>query len=68
MVEVDLNGRLDVLAVRVTPEMLNPNDKDVLESLIAAAFTNAVEKIKESIGSEIGGVAGIPPSFFSGIL
>lgn len=67
MVEIDMNGRLEVLAIRITPEMLNPGDKEVLQSLIAAAFSNVLEKIKELIGQEIGGAAGLPPSLLSGI-
>ena len=58
MVEIDMNGRLEMLAIRITPEIVDPTDVRMLEDLIMAAFTNGMEKIKESIGSEMGGLLG----------
>jgi DNA-binding YbaB/EbfC family protein len=54
MIEIDMNGRMEVLAVRIAPEAME--DQGMLEDLIAAAFTNAMEKIKEAIGREMGGL------------
>jgi DNA-binding YbaB/EbfC family protein len=58
MVEVDLNGRMELLAIRITPELLNPNDRDVLQGLIVAAFNNGVDKVRERIAREAGGMLG----------
>ena len=58
MVEIVLNGRLEMLAIRITPELLNPNDRDVLQGLILAAFNNGLEKVRERIGIEAGGMLG----------
>ncbi|MDR2185301.1 MAG: YbaB/EbfC family nucleoid-associated protein [Treponema sp.] len=59
MVELDINGRLEVLAVRIAPEAADPEDVEMLQDLTAAAFTSAMEKIKEAINREMGALAGL---------
>jgi DNA-binding YbaB/EbfC family protein len=58
MVEIDINGRMEILAVRLSPEAVDPGEITMLQDLIAAAFTAAMEKIKEAIGREMGTLAG----------
>jgi len=60
MAEVDMNGRMEVLAVRIAPEAME--DRDMLQDLTAAAFTNAMEKVREAMTREVGGMfpGGIP--------
>jgi len=54
MAEIDMNGKMEVLAVRIAPEVMD--DREMLQDLIAAAFNNAMEKIREAINSELGGM------------
>ncbi|MCL2008205.1 MAG: YbaB/EbfC family nucleoid-associated protein [Treponema sp.] len=54
MAEVDLNGRMDVLALRISDEAME--DREMLQDLIVAAFNNAMEKVREKINSEMGGM------------
>jgi DNA-binding YbaB/EbfC family protein len=62
MVEIDINGRMEVQAVRIHPDTLN--DVEMLQDLIAAAFTSAMEKIKEALSREMGSFMGsMPPGF-----
>jgi DNA-binding YbaB/EbfC family protein len=58
MVEVELNGKMEVLAVRIKPAAVDPNDIQILQDLVAAAFTQASEKIKGRIAREAGSLAG----------
>jgi DNA-binding YbaB/EbfC family protein len=58
MVEVSLNGRLELLSIRIAPEAVDPADVEMLQDLIVAAFTAAVEKIKEAVNAEMGALAG----------
>ena len=62
MTEVDMNGKMEVLAVRIAPEAMEEGDREMLQDLAAAAFTNAMEKVKEAIAREVGGMlpGGIP--------
>jgi DNA-binding YbaB/EbfC family protein len=41
-VEVDMNGNLDVLAVRISREVVDPDDVAMLEDLVLAAVRQAV--------------------------
>ncbi|MDR3191794.1 MAG: YbaB/EbfC family nucleoid-associated protein [Treponema sp.] len=58
MVEIDINGKMEVLAVRIAPEAVDPDDIGMLQDLVAAAFTGAMEKIRERINQEMGAMAG----------
>jgi len=62
MLEIDMNGRMEVLAVRIAPEVMEDGDREMLQDLVSAAFTNAMEKVREAIGQEMGGLfpGGIP--------
>jgi DNA-binding YbaB/EbfC family protein len=67
MVEIDLNGRMDVLAVRVSPEAAE--DLPMLQDLIKAAFVSALGKVRDRTGAEMGALAaglGVPPGGFPG--
>ncbi|MDR3343839.1 MAG: YbaB/EbfC family nucleoid-associated protein [Treponema sp.] len=68
MVEVDMNGRMELLSIRIAKEAVNPDDVEMLQDLITAAFTNGMEKIKEALNRELGafaasGIQGMPPGF-----
>ena len=58
MVEIDLNGTFELLAVRIAPELLESGDTEMLQDLIIAAYSNAREKIRETQNREIGSLAG----------
>jgi DNA-binding YbaB/EbfC family protein len=55
MVEIDLNGRMEVLAVRIAAEAVE--DREMLQALVKAAFTSALEKTREQSGREMGALA-----------
>ena len=56
MTEIDMNGRMEVLAVRIAPEAMAEGDREMLQDLVAAAFNNALEKVKEAVNREMGGL------------
>ena len=60
MAEIDMNGKMEVLALRIAPEAME--DREMLQDLIAAALNNAMEKIREVISQEMGSMipGGIP--------
>jgi len=64
MVEIELNGKLEVIAMRIAPEAIEGGDTEMLADLLTAAFSNALEKIKEALKQELGvmagGISGIP--------
>ena len=70
LVEVEITGKMEVLAVRIKPEIVDPNDVVMLQDLVASALEQAMENIREKITGEIGAMAGglgIPiPGLFGG--
>ena len=67
MVEIDLNGKFEVLAVRIAPEAVAGGDTEMLQDLVAAAFSGGLEKIREAVNREMGAMsAGLGISGLSG--
>jgi DNA-binding YbaB/EbfC family protein len=58
MVEIDMNGKMEVLAVRIASELVSPDDIEMLQDLIVAAFSSALEKARMLIASQATGLAG----------
>ncbi|MCL2174701.1 MAG: YbaB/EbfC family nucleoid-associated protein [Treponema sp.] len=67
LVEVDLNGKIELIAVRIAPQAMEGADTEMLQDLILAAFNDGMSKVKEEIGSEVGAMAGINLPGFPGL-
>ena len=64
MVSVEMNGHLELLAVHISAEVVDPNDRETLEDLVRAAVSDAIAKIKEQLGDQFSAATGgvpIPP-------
>ena len=66
VVSVKINGKKEILAVKIAPEVVDPDDVETLEDLITAAVNEAIKKV-EAISAEemqkITGNMGIPGMF-----
>jgi DNA-binding YbaB/EbfC family protein len=58
MVKVTVNGRQEVLAIQIEKEVIDPNDAEMLQDLIAAAVNDAMGKARELIQAEMGRLTG----------
>ena len=47
MVEIEINGLMEVLRCRIDPQLITQNDRELLEDLIAAAVNQAIAKGKQ---------------------
>jgi DNA-binding YbaB/EbfC family protein len=47
LVEVDVNGLAEVLAVRIDPSLVEKGEREMIEDLLPAAFNAAQRKAKE---------------------
>jgi DNA-binding YbaB/EbfC family protein len=47
LVEVDMNGVGDTLAVRIDPSLIERQDRELIEDLLPAAINGAKQKTKE---------------------
>jgi len=66
LVEVELNGKFELLGVQITPQAMEMGDAEMLQDLIVAAFNDGMTKVKERIGSEVGAMTGMPGVNLSG--
>ncbi|MDR0306260.1 MAG: YbaB/EbfC family nucleoid-associated protein [Chitinispirillales bacterium] len=58
MVKVVVNGKNELTSIKINPEVVDPQDVEMLEDLIVAAHHNAMEKIKEATDSAFGSIQG----------
>ncbi|MBD3392218.1 MAG: YbaB/EbfC family nucleoid-associated protein [Chitinivibrionales bacterium] len=58
MVKVTINGGNELRSVSLNPEVVDPDDVEMLEDLIVAAFTSAQEKAREASESTMGSITG----------
>ena len=66
VVNVKINGKKEIQSVKLSPEIVDPDDIETLEDLIVAAVNEAVKKV-EAISAEemqkITGSMGLPGMF-----
>ena len=66
VVSVKINGRKEILSVKIDPEVVDPDDVETLEDLVVAAVNEAIKTV-ESVSSEemqkITGGMGLPGMF-----
>ena len=58
MVKAVFTGQGDLVQIRIDPEVIRPDDKDMLEDLVTAAVNEGLKKSKELMAERMGGVAG----------
>jgi DNA-binding YbaB/EbfC family protein len=57
-VTVKMDGRKQVLSVKIDPEAVKSGDVEMLQDLVAAAINGAGKKVDESMQSAMGGMLG----------
>lgn len=63
-VTVKVNGKMEVLSVRISEEAMKLNDRELLEDLVAAATNQALTKVRAQLAEESAKMAaniGLPP-------
>ena len=67
-VEVTVSGKKEVLKVKLSEEVVDPDDIEMLEDLIVAATNEALRKVEEEAGAAMskftGGLGGGIPGMF----
>ena len=66
VVNVKINGKKEILSVKIDPEVVDPDDVETLEDLIVAAVNEAIKKVETVSGEEmqkITGTMSIPGMF-----
>jgi hypothetical protein len=58
MVTVLVNGKQEILSVTIDPEVVNPEDVDMLQDLIVAAVNEAIRRSQEMVAEEMKKITG----------
>lgn len=67
MITVVVNGRQEVLSIKIDPSVVDPADVDMLQDLVTAAVNEALRKSQDLMKEEMGRMTagmGLPPGLF----
>ena len=58
VVTVKMNGKKEVLSVKLAEEVVDPDDIETLEDLVVAAMNEAIKKVESDAAEEMGSLTG----------
>jgi DNA-binding YbaB/EbfC family protein len=58
MVTVKVTGDLEVKAITIDPQAVDPDDVELLQDMVLAAVNEALRSAQELASSKLGGIAG----------
>ncbi len=58
MVSAVFTGQGDIVSIKIDPEVINPDDKEMLEDLIVSAVNEGLKKSRELINDRMGSITG----------
>ena len=57
-VSITLTGGMTVQSLKIAPEVIDPNDVEMLEDLVTAAVNEALQQVQQLQMQQISGIAG----------
>jgi DNA-binding YbaB/EbfC family protein len=57
-VKVTINGQQQIQSIKISPEVIDPEDAGMLEDLVLAAVSEAMTKSQEAAAKQLGGLTG----------
>ena len=58
-IDVTVNGKHQLVSVKIQPDVVDPEDVEMLEDLVVAAFNDAKAKVDEAQSSKMGAFGGL---------
>lgn len=58
VVKVVMNGQKQVLSVEIDPEAVDPEDVEMLQDMVTAAFNEAMKKVDDLVSKDLGKLTG----------
>ena len=58
VVEVKINGRKEILNINIKPEIVDPDDIEMLSDILVAAVNEAIKRVESTNASEMEKVTG----------
>ena len=57
-VKVTINGQQEIQSIKISPEVIDPSDVELLEDLVLTAVSEALNKSQELAAERLGGLTG----------
>lgn len=57
-VTVRVNGKQEVLSIKISPEVIDPDDVEMLEDLVTVAVNEAIRQAQDMVSSEMAKITG----------
>ena len=57
-VKVTADGQQKILSVKISPDVVNPDDVELLEDLVLTAVSEALAKSQQAAAEQLGGLTG----------
>ena len=64
VVNVKINGKKEILSVKLSPEIVDPDDIETLEDLVVAAVNEAIKKVESTAKAYLAAVLAPTPGIF----
>ena len=58
VVSVKINGKKEILAIDIKPEIVDPDDIETLSDILVAAVNEAIKRVEETNSSEMSKITG----------
>ncbi len=58
VINIKINGKKEILSVKIDPEVIDPDDAETLEDLIVAAVNEAIKKVEAVSAEEMQKITG----------
>ena len=58
MVTAEVNGKKELLSIKIDPEVIDPDDVEMLEDLVTAAINEALGKASKTMEDKMGALTG----------
>ena len=62
VVTVKINGKKEILAIDLKPEIVDPEDIETLSDILVAAINEAIKRVEDTNSEEIGKITGQMPA------
>ncbi len=60
MISIELNGKKEIVSLKIDPQIVDPQDTEMLEDMITACFNDASKKVDELKKSTMGDMGNLP--------
>ena len=58
VVAVKINGKKEILAIDIKPEIVDPDDIETLSDILVAAVNEAIKRVEDTNSAEMGKITG----------